>query len=406
MIPDSSTLAAGTSHPVAEQTTALPTAALPAMTLGELADRLGGRLVDTQTASVPLVGAKPIHEAGPGELTFLDGDKNLPLWKSCRAAAVLVNPRFIPPEGCRAIPRLEVDDPLMAFAEAVLLFRRPPPASFQGIHPQAIVAQSARLGENVTIHPGAVIGERVELGENVVIHPGAVVQDDCKLGRDCVIHPRAVLYPGVILGDRVVVHAGAVLGGDGFGYRFHQGRHLKVPQLGGLVVGDDVEIGCNTTIDRGTFGDTKIGAGTKIDNLVQIGHNTSIGRHNLICGLVGIAGSCATGDHVVLAGQVGLRDHITIGSRAVIGAQAGVSRDIKPDASVVGSPAIPDKEFKAIYAASLRLPRLPNQLREIFERLDRLEASSLPSKIHADVNRNGDADAGSQDNPPAESQPA
>lgn len=397
MIPDSSTLAAGSSQPADEQSTAPATR--PAVTLGELADRLKGRLADAQTASLLLLGAKPIHEAGPGDLTFLDGDKNLPLWKTCQAAAVLVSPRFTPPEGCRVLPRLEVDDPLMAFAQAVPLFRRPPPPSFQGIHPQAIVAESARLGRDVTIHPGVVIGERVELGDHVVIYPGAVIQEDCQLGNDCVVHPRAVLYPGVILGQRVVIHAGSVLGGDGFGYRFHQGRHLKVPQLGGLVVGDDVEIGCNTTIDRGTFGDTKIGAGTKIDNLVQIGHNTSIGQHNLVCGLVGIAGSCVTGDHVVLAGQVGLRDHITIGPRAVIGAQAGVSRDVKPDAAVVGSPAIPDKDFKAIYAASLRLPRLSNQLRELAERLDRLEASSRASAINADTN----LDAVSQDDPPAES---
>ncbi len=191
-----------------------------------------------------------------------------------------------------------------------------------------------------------------------------------------IIHPNAVLYQGVQLGDRVEVHAGTVLGGDGFGYRLQNGRHVKVPQAGKVEVGDDVEIGANCTIDRGTFEATAIGEGTKIDNLVMIGHNNQIGRHNILCGQAGIAGSCKTGDYVVMGGQVGIKDHVQIGDRVAVGAQAGVHRNIPSGQNVLGSPAIPIKEQRLIFAMIARLPEMHRQLRELSAQVSLLMAAS------------------------------
>jgi UDP-3-O-[3-hydroxymyristoyl] glucosamine N-acyltransferase len=187
----------------------------------------------------------------------------------------------------------------------------------------------------------------------------------CRLGQDCTIHPNAVLYPGVILGDRVEIHSGTVLGGDGFGYRMTDGKHVKVPHSGRLEVGDDVEIGSNCTIDRATFEATRIGEGTKIDNLVMVGHNNQIGRHNMLCGQVGIAGSCTTGDYVVMAGQAGIKDNTRIGDRVLVGAQAGVHRNIPDNQQVLGSPAIPIREQRRIFQMIARLPEMHRQLRDL-----------------------------------------
>ena len=175
----------------------------------------------------------------------------------------------------------------------------------------------------MAIYPFAYVGEDAVIGDGTTLHPGAVIGEGCTLGRDCIIHPNAVLYQNVILGDRVEIHAGTVLGGDGFGYRQVDGRHVKIPHSGRLEVDNDVEVGSNCTIDRATFETTRIGEGTKIDNLVMIGHNNQIGRHNLLCGQVGIAGSCKTGDYVVMAGQAGIKDKTQIGDRVIVGAQAG-----------------------------------------------------------------------------------
>ena len=217
----------------------------------------------------------------------------------------------------------------------------------------------------MAIYPFVAIGEEVEVGEGTTIHPGAVIGERCKIGRDCVIHPNAVLYADVVLGDRVEVHAGTVLGGDGFGYRLVGGKHVKVPQTGRVEVGDDVEIGANCTVDRATFEATRIGAGTKIDNLVMIGHNNQIGRHNLLCGQVGIAGSCKTGDYVVMAGQAGIKDQTDIGDRVMVGAQAGVHRNIPGGQQVLGSPAIPVREQRRIFTMIAKLPEMYRMLRDL-----------------------------------------
>ena len=250
-----------------------------------------------------------------------------------------------------------------------------------GVHPQACVAPTAQIGQDVAIYPFAYVGDGAVVGDGTTLHPGAVIGDRCRLGRDCIIHPNAVLYADVILGDRVEVHAGTVLGGDGFGYRLVDGRHVKIPHTGRVEVDNDVEIGSNCTIDRATFETTRIGEGTKIDNLVMIGHNNQIGRHNLLCGQVGIAGSCKTGDYVVMAGQAGIKDNTEIGDRVIVGAQAGVHRNIPDGQNVLGSPAIPVREQRRIFQMIARLPEMHRQLRELAAQV----AALRPRPVRADA---------------------
>jgi UDP-3-O-[3-hydroxymyristoyl] glucosamine N-acyltransferase len=253
-----------------------------------------------------------------------------------------------------------------------------------GIHPQSSVAPSAKIGRDVAIYPLVYVGEEAVIGDGSTLHPGAVIGAGCTLGRECVIHPNAVLYPDVVLGDRVEVHAGTVLGGDGFGYRTTSGRHVKIPHSGRLEVGNDVEIGSNCTIDRATFEATRIGEGTKIDNLVMIGHNNQIGRHNLLCGQVGIAGSCKTGDYVIMAGQAGIKDNTKIGAGVIVGAQAGVHRNIPDGQNVLGSPAIPVREQRRIFQMIARLPEMHRQLRELSAQIA-LVTQLLPPELAASL---------------------
>jgi UDP-3-O-[3-hydroxymyristoyl] glucosamine N-acyltransferase len=233
----------------------------------------------------------------------------------------------------------------MAFADIDRHLRGRPTAAGGTIDTTAHVHPTARLGPGVTLGPFVVVGEGSEVGANSVLLAGACVGRFCKLGEGVVLHPHAVLYDECVLGDRVTVHANAVIGADGFGYRQQNGRHVKVPQLGWVEIEDDVEIGACSTVDRGTFGATRIGAGTKIDNLVMIGHNCQVGRHNVFCSQVGIAGSVTTGDYVVMAGQVGVADHLSIGARTMLLAKAGVSNDVPADSKMLGTPAVSYKAF-------------------------------------------------------------
>jgi UDP-3-O-[3-hydroxymyristoyl] glucosamine N-acyltransferase len=344
-------------------------------TVEELAALVQGRLVGD--GKVAIRGARPVAEAGPGDITFVDDERYAKLLRGSPASAAIVGPHFRV-AARDDLPVIEVADPLGSFiaVRGHLLGRAA--ARPVGVHPLACVAPTARLGEGVAVYPFAYIGDGAVVGDGCTIHPGAVVGDRCVLGRDVVLRPNVVLYDGVTLGDRVEVHAGTVLGGDGFGYRLQDGRHVKVPQTGTVEVGDDVEIGANCAIDRGTFDATRIGAGTKIDNLVMIGHNNKIGRHNLLCGQVGVAGSCRTGDHVVMAGQAGIKDHTEIGDRVVVGAQAGVHRNIPGGTQVLGSPAIPVKEQRHIFAMIARLPDMHRQLRELASQVALLTAALPP----------------------------
>jgi UDP-3-O-[3-hydroxymyristoyl] glucosamine N-acyltransferase len=324
-----------------------------------------------------LTDGRSLGRAGPGHLSFIESARHLPELHESRADAV-VAPLDLPllPEAFagRSVSVLRAADPLIAFLDLVAFLRganRPYP---EGIDPRAVVDPTVTLGPGCSVRTGVVIGAGTTLGARCVIHPGAVLGRNCKLGNDVIVFPNVTLYDDTVLGNRVIIHAGAVIGADGFGYRFHHGCHNKIPQLGWVEIGDDVEVGAGTTIDRGTVDPTIIGPGTKIDNQVQIGHNCEIGIHNLIVSQVGLGGSCVTGRYVTMAGQAGVIDHITIGDGAVLGAQAGVIRNVQAGHRVFGTPATTDaKRFLVC------LPRLPHMVRDL-NRIKQMLGLNEPEK--------------------------
>jgi len=334
-----------------------------AVTVKELAELVGGRLVGD--GSLVIHRASPLDEAGPGHITFVADDKHARQLAACQASAVILKPNH-PANGK---VQIEVADPLHAFLKVFQqLHGRPEPPPC-GIDARAVVQPTARIGKDASLHAFVSVGEETVIGDRCRLHAGVVVGRHCRIGNDVILYPNVVLYDGCVLGDRVIIHANSVIGGDGFGYRLHNGKHVKIPHHGSVEIADDVEIGACTTIDRGTFQATRIGAGTKIDNLVMIAHNCRIGRHNLFVSQVGIAGSSTTGDYVVIAGQAGLVDHLHIGDRAVIGAQAGVIHDIPADQRVLGSPARPEREVKVMVLSAEKLPEMRKDLKEIKKRL-------------------------------------
>lgn len=342
-------------------------------TLGELARLVDGTLAGD--AALPIAGAAPLTTAAAGEITLVDAPERLKRLVGHPAAAVLL-PRGLTTEK----PSIAVADVHAAFARIVRHFRPARPVVRVGLSPRAIISPTARLAPNVDVHAGAVIGEEVEIGAGSTIYGGVHLMAGCKLGAGVTVFPNAVLYEDTIVGDRVILHAGAVLGAYGFGYRSGPNGHEPTAQLGYVEIGDDVEIGAGTTIDRGTYGPTRIGAGTKIDDQVMIGHNCSIGRHNLLCGQVGIAGSTSTGDFVVVAGQAGLRDHIAVGHRATIMAAAGVMNDIPDGETWFGSPATPQREQKLRMISVAQLPELRRRVKELEAALAALTAESTTDR--------------------------
>ena len=294
-------------------------------------------------SDTPIARATSLTDAGPSDLTLVDGVKRKKEWQASPAAAAVVPANF--PDDPR--PLIRVTDPFAAFVQIVLKLRGDRPDD-TGIHPSAVIHPSVKFGANPTVGPNAVVGEGTRIGANARILAGSVVGRFCTLGDDVTLHPRVVLYADCVFGNRVAIHSGAVIGADGFGYRPVNGVHQKVPQLGNVVIEDDVEVGANTTIDRGTFGSTRIGAGTKIDNLVMIAHNCRLGKHNVIVSQVGMGGSCSTGESVTVAGQVGIADHVHLGDNAILGARAGVHTDVPAGAFLLGAPAMPAREFMKV----------------------------------------------------------
>lgn len=346
------------------------------ISLREIADLIGGRL--TGDPDLQITGAATIRDARPGEITLADKPKLAPQLAACGASAAVVS------EGLRpaTLAYVTVDDVHRSFAKVVAFFRPPRLQRNLGVSPQAVVSPTARIGDNVNIHAGATIGDDVEIGDGCTLHAGVHVLAGCKLGADCVLFPNVVLYENTIVGPRCVLHAGVVLGAYGFGYETANGQHVRSAQLGYVEIGTDVEIGAGSTIDRGTYGPTIIGEGTKIDNQVMIAHNCRIGRHNILCSQVGIAGSSTTGDYVVLAGQVGIKDHIQIGDHAVVGAQAGVMCDIPAGIHYFGTPAMPERDALHVAAAQARLPEMRKQLRALQRQVDGLTRPESSPRPH------------------------
>lgn len=320
----------------------------------------------------PLHGFAPAGQARHGDLTFAENDEFLGQAEQSAAAAIIVGAQTASQSGKVLI---RVGNVRIAFARALELFH-PEPALPAGIHPTAVVAESAQVDPTAHVGPYCVLGERVRLGAKAVLHACNYVGADSVLGADCVLFPHAVLYPRTELGQRVRIHAGTVVGADGYGYVLDHGRHRKVPQIGHVVLGDDVELGANVTVDRGALGPTVIGRGTKIDNLVQIGHNVRIGEHCLVISQAGIAGSTHLGNYVILAGQAGLAGHLKIGNKVTVAAQSGVMHNIPDGQTVLGSPALPDKQTKRQMLAMQKLPELLRRVRQLEQKLEAANAAS------------------------------
>jgi UDP-3-O-[3-hydroxymyristoyl] glucosamine N-acyltransferase len=338
------------------------------ITLGDLAAAVAGTLVGGVTTT-PLAGAATLETAGADEIALVDSPDKLHLLAKSRCGAAIV------PMGTGPLdrPTIEVADVHAAFAAAITRFRPPRPRSRTGVSPQAAVDPSARLAADVDVHPFATVGPDVEIGPGATIHAGVRLMAGCKIGAGTEIFPNAVLYENTVVGRDCIVHANAVLGAYGFGYKPTAAGYVLSAQLGWVEVGDAVEIGAGTTIDRGTYGPTVIGAGTKIDNLVMLAHNCRLGRHNMICSQVGVAGSTTTGDWVVMAGQVGVRDHVHIGDKAVLGARSGVSCDIEAGKTVLGEPAIDLRDRKLQLATISKLPEMRKDLKTLAARVESLE---------------------------------
>jgi UDP-3-O-[3-hydroxymyristoyl] glucosamine N-acyltransferase len=340
--------------------------------LSELAALVEGTLVGD--GNIVIEGVAPIQNAINSEITFLERPDRLALLRKCNAGAVVV-PKDVTPDGFAVI---QVSNVLKAFEKIVAHFSPFRDDSIHGISPQAFLHPNTIIGENVAVGPFAVIEQDVELQNGAVIHGGVQIRTGSKIGENTTIYSNAVLYRNTFVGSRCIIHSGAVLGAFGFGYDSSQGFHKLSPQLGNVVIGDDVEIGSCSTIDRATYGSTIIGNGTKIDNLVMIGHNCKIGKFNLICAHTGIAGSVTTGDGVVMAGRVGVKDHVHIGDHAVLGAMAGILADVEPNARIVGIPATPEKEQMRIQIALQRLPELHKKFKELVKEVEELKKIVKP----------------------------
>lgn len=339
---------------------------LDSITLAQIHEVVGGTLHGNDQTKVSELTS--LGESNPKALSFIANDKALKAQGNFRAGALLVH-RHLPD---LAIPQVVVNNPLLAFAQvAQRFFLRPTPP--RGIAKDLSQGADVRIGADASIWPFVTLGDRVTIGARVTLYPGVFVGSDSMIGDDTVLYPNVVVREGCSLGARVIVHSGTVIGSDGFGYVQHQGRHQKIPQLGGVVIEDDVELGANVTIDRATLGSTVIKQGTKVDNLVQIAHNVSVGEHSIVVAQVGIAGSTTIGHHVMIGGQAGLADHIHIGNQVMIAARAGVNRSLEANQIVSGAPVMPHETWMKAQAVIPRLPELRQLVRSLEQRVATLE---------------------------------
>jgi len=346
---------------------------MPRFTLATIADAVGGELEGDPGLEIQRV--RDVEDAVEGDICVLIHRRWAGRVAELRASAVIV------PTDLEAVPRnvVRVANPRQALIRVLQLFY-PEERPKGSVSAAAFVSPRATLGRDVFVAAGATIEDEAVIGDRCAIHGGAHVGRGVSLGEDSVLFPNVTLYPGVRIGRRARIHAGAVIGSDGFGYdRDDSGVQHKIPHVGGVEIGDDVEIGANSAIDRATMGATHIGDGCKIDNLVQIGHNCKLGKHCCIIGLAGLSGSVTLGDCCVLAGQAGVADHVTLADNVIVGAQSGVHRDLSPG-PWAGSPAIPAGEAYKVYTALSRLPEMRKTLRALEERVRTLEGTATPSK--------------------------
>ncbi len=343
-------------------------------TVSELAAHVDGHAFGDGNVVIHRVAS--LETAGEGEIAYVEDEKFFPAASSSNASCVIA------PEGAdvKARCRIEVKKPKLAFA-LVAEVLHPSKQRAPEIHPSSVIAPSATVGDRVFIGAFVCIGENSSVGDGTQIRAGAKIGDNVRLGKDCVIHPNVFLEDGVIIGDRVILHAGVVIGADGFGYVRDEHSHHKFPQIGTVVIEDDVELGANTCVDRAALGRTRIGGGTKIDNMVHVGHNCDIGERVVIAAQTGISGSVTIEDDCVIGGQVGFGDHIRVQSGAVIGSKAGIlpGKIVRPGVWW-GIPIQPLDEYKRLNAHVSRLPQVRKELKELIERVRKLESELLQDK--------------------------
>lgn len=363
-------------------------------TVAELAEVVKGQVYGNPETVIR--GIASIEEARSGDITFAESLRFLQTAGQSSASAILApetagrgnqKPSAQKVEMQSDKVMITVENPRLAFAQLLDLFA-PEQYATRGIHPSAVIGSDFRHGVNVSVGANCVLGENVRLGENVTLHPLCYLGDDVEVGDNTVIGPQTSLLRGTVVGSGCVIHSGTVLGADGFGYLTMKGKHRKIPQIGHVAIGDNVELGANVTIDRARTGATRIGNGTKIDNLVHIGHNCSVGEDCIIVAQVGLAGGVEVGNHVVIAGQAGVKEQVKIGAGAVIGAQTGVTGDIPAGAFVSGFGARPHKEAMKTLAATAQLPEMLRKVRDMERRLRELEGLVADS---GDTNETGEA---------------
>jgi UDP-3-O-[3-hydroxymyristoyl] glucosamine N-acyltransferase len=335
------------------------------MKLKDIANLIGGEIIGN--AEIEIAGVAGISDAKEKDITFLSSMKMLKALKNSKASAVIVKERIEDIEK----PQVIVKNPQYAFVVALSHFyvKQHP---YKGISKNAYVSDSAFVGENTTIYPFAYISDFVKIGSRVVIYPGVFIGENSIIGDGCILYPNITIREGVVIGSRVVIHAGSVIGSDGFGYVFENGAHQKIPQVGNVIIEDDVEIGANVTIDRATTGSTIISKGTKIDNLVQIGHNVRVGENVILVAQVGIAGSSIIGDGVILGGQVGVADHTVVEAGTMVSAKSGAMGEMKKGI-YSGILPMPHREWLKAMSVFSQLPELNKKLRRLEEEIRRLK---------------------------------
>ena len=339
-------------------------------TLREIASIIDGEIVGDE--NIIVTGICGIKEAKEGDITFVANSRYLPLMCHTRASAIITS------KDVKISPKtiIRTENPSLAFAKMVSLLapnevRRP-----KGIHPTAIIGDKVKVGKNVAIDPYVVLEDNIEIKDNTVLYAGVYIGHHTKIGKNCIIYPYVIIRERVVIGDRVVIHGGTVIGSDGFGFSTVQGVHHRIPQIGTVIIEDDVEIGANVTIDRARFDKTIIKKGTKIDNLVQIAHNVSIGENSIIVAQSGISGSANIGKNVTIAGQSGIIGHITIGDNVVVAAQSGVTKSIPSNTCVSGYPAKPHILAKKIHAFTQNLPELFKKVKQLEEEIEKFKSAN------------------------------
>ncbi len=335
------------------------------MTLREAAEIVGGR-VTPEHSDLQITGPASLDDAGPGDFSFYGSPKYLKNLRRTKATACLVPGTFSEEVGSALV---FVENPAVAFAKLLEYFAPEPVVFHPGIHSTAVIAENAQLAEGVHLGAHVVVESGACIGKGSVISAGCYIGQSVVVGEECLFYPHVTILDRSRIGNRVILHPGVVIGSDGFGYELREGRQQKIPQTGIVEIGDDVEIGANTTVDRARFGRTRILQGTKIDNLVQIAHNVAVGENSVICAQVGISGSTKVGNSVTLAGKVGLNGHIEVGDGAVVSAMAGVTKSVSPNEILVGLPARPMREFKENFALLRNINKLYERVKILEDRL-------------------------------------